>query len=65
MLVLGGGPRGDLSTGEEKETGYTRAYGVTLPANFRRFRYFGIVRVSGTKRTLVVYDEVKRLTDPS
>jgi hypothetical protein len=64
MLVLGGGPRGDLSTGEENETGYTRTYGVTLPANFRRFRYVGIVRVTGTKRTLVVYDEVKRLSDP-
>ena len=64
MLVLGGGPRGDLSTGEDKETGYTRAYGVTMPANFRRFRYFGIVRVTGTRRALVVYDEMKRLSDP-
>ena len=64
MLLLGGGPRGDLSTGEEKETGYSRAYGVAMPANFRRFRHFGIVRVTGTKRTLVVYDEVKRLSDP-
>ena len=64
MLALGGGPNGDLSTGEENETGYTRAYGVGLPANFRRFRYFGIVRVTGTKRRLVVYDEVKRLSDP-
>ncbi|MDP1848712.1 MAG: serine/threonine-protein kinase [Solirubrobacteraceae bacterium] len=64
MVVLGGGPRGDLSTGEKKETGYTRAYGVAMPANFRRFRYFGIVRVTGTKRRLVVYDQVERLTDP-
>ena len=64
MLVLGGGPRGDLSTGEDNETGYTRTYGITLPANFRRFRLFGIVRVTGTKRTLVVYDEVERLSDP-
>ena len=64
MLVLGGGPRGDLSTGEENETGYTRSYGIGLPANFRRFRYFGIARVTGTKRTLVVYDEVDRLSDP-
>jgi hypothetical protein len=64
MLVLGGGPRGDLSTGEDNETGYTRSYGITLPANFRRFRHFGIVRVTGAKRTLVVYDEVKRLSDP-
>ncbi len=65
MLVLGGGPNGDLSTGEEKETGYTRSYGVTMPANFRRFRYFGIVRVAGATRTLVVYDRVDRLEDPT
>jgi hypothetical protein len=64
MLVLGGGPNGDLSTGEEKETGYTRSYGVAMPANFRRFRYFGIVRVTGTTRTLVLYDRVDRLEDP-
>ena len=53
MLVLGGGPSGDLSTGEENEEGYTRHYGIGLPANFRKFRYFGIARVTGTKRTLV------------
>ena len=64
MLVLGGGPRGDLSTGEENEDGLHPQYGVGLPANFRKFRYFGIVRVTGTKRALVVYDEVKRLSDP-
>ena len=64
MLVLGGGPRGDLSTGEENETGYSRSYGVGLPANFRKFRYFGIFRVNGTRRTLVLYDRVDRLEDP-
>ena len=64
MLVLGGGPSGDLSTGEEEETGYTRNYGVGMPANFRRFRYFGIVRVDAATRTLVLYDRIDRLQDP-
>ena len=64
MLVIGGGPNGDLSTGEEEETGYTRNFGITMPANFRRFRHFGIVRVSATTRTLVLYDRVDRLEDP-
>ena len=64
MLVLGGGPNGDLSTGEDEETGYTRSYGITLPANFRRFRHFGIVRVDGATRTLLLYDRVDRLEDP-
>ena len=64
MLVFGGGPSGDLATGDEEETGYTRSYGVEMPANFRRFRYVGIARVTGTRRELVVYDEVKRLSDP-
>ena len=64
MLVFGGGPRGDLSTGEEKETGYSRAYGVALPANFRKFRYFGVFRVTGSTRKLVLYDRVDRLEDP-
>lgn len=64
MLVLGGGPRGDLSTGEENETGYSRDYGVALPANFRKFRYFGVFRVTGSTRRLVLYDRVERLADP-
>jgi hypothetical protein len=65
FLVLGGGANGDLSTGNTHDTGYTRDYGPELPANFRQYRFFGIARVSGSKRQLVLYERTDRLSDPT
>ena len=65
MQVLSGGPKGALTTGsEDDEPGTTGTFGVTMPANFRRYAYFGVVRVAGTTRELEVYDRVERLPDP-
>ena len=66
MHVLASGPGGALTTGaEHDEPGTTGTFGVTMPANFRRYRYFGVARVRGTARQLEVYDRVERLPDPA
>ena len=66
MQVLSDGPGGALTTGaEHDEPGTTGTFGVEMPANFRRYGYFGVVRVNGTARELEVYDRVERLPDPS
>ena len=65
MQVLSAGPGGALSTGAETdEPGTTGTFGVAMPANFRRYGYFGVVRVRGPTRQLEVYDRVDRLPDP-
>ena len=66
MHVLSDGPGGALTTGAERdEPGTTGTFGVAMPANFRRYAYFGVVRVRGTARQLEVYDRVERLPDPA
>jgi hypothetical protein len=63
--ILGDGPGGALSTGSETdEPGTTGSFGAAMPANFRRYRYFGVVRVRQPTRELEVYDRVDRLSDP-
>ena len=64
MHVLGDGPRGDLSSGSDDEPGTTTNIGTALPANFRRYKYFGVAEAEGSTRELVLYDRVDRLTDP-
>ena len=66
MQVLSAGPGGALTTGSETdEPGTTGTFGVAMPANFRRYVYFGVVRAGGRARQLQVYDRVDRLPDPS
>ena len=66
MQVLSDGPGGALTTGSETdEPGTTGTFGVTMPANFRRYVYFGVVRARGSARQLQIYDRVDRLPDPS
>ena len=48
FLVDGGGPNGDLSTGDSHDSGYSRSYGPDLPANFRQYRYFTITKARGS-----------------
>jgi hypothetical protein len=64
MHVLGGGAQGDLDSGSDQDPGTTGTFGPALPANFRRYRYFGIVKAEGATRELVLYDRIDRLTDP-
>ena len=64
MHVLGDGPRGDLSSGSDDEPGTTTNFGTAMPANFRRYKYFGVAEAEGSTRELVLYDRVDRLTDP-
>ena len=64
LHVLGDGPRGDLSSGSDDEPGTTTNFGTTMPANFRRYKYFGVAEAEGSTRELVLYDRVARLTDP-
>jgi hypothetical protein len=65
FLVHGGGPNGDLTTGQSHDSGYSRSYGPDLPANFRQYRYFGIVHASDTRRQLVLYNLTDRLSSPT
>jgi hypothetical protein len=55
----------DLTTGNSVDTGYTRHYAPELPANYPRYRYFGIARVTGSTRVLVLYNEIKSLGKPA
>ena len=64
LHVLGDGPRGDLSSGSDDEPGTTTNFGTAMPANFRRYKYFGVAEAEGSTRELVLYDRVARLTDP-
>ncbi len=65
LPILSAGPGGALSTGATtEEPGTTGTFGATMPANFRRYGYFGVVRVRGRERRLEVYDRFDRLPDP-
>jgi hypothetical protein len=64
-LVSGDEEHEDLTTGNSVDMGYTRHYAPELPANYPRYRYFGIARVTGSTRVLVLYNEIKSLGKPA
>jgi uncharacterized caspase-like protein len=54
----------DLTTGERHDTSYSRTYSPELPANFRQYRYFGIVRAADSGWRLVLYNLIAKLRPP-